>query len=154
MRALGPEDESGTGDGMSAPTDGPIRWNLSRAADEFGSHRDTIRKALLAGGHQADDAGTYSTRQIHQALSGDREAHKARLEKAQADRVELDNAERRRSLIPVEDALKLARKFTFAAQAKIRAVADLTDEQKNAIIAELRGLKDADFEATPDDDVT
>ena len=132
----------------SAP--GPLRWNLSRAADEFGVHRDTLRKVLLAGGHQPDADGFYTTRQIHQALTGDREAHKARKEKAEADRIELDNAERKRLLVPVEDALKLARKFTFAVVGIIRSDDTLGTETKNAVLGKIRGLASVDFSELPE----
>lgn len=134
------------------PTDSaPIKWNLSRAADEFGAHRDTIRKALLAGGHQPDAEGCFTTRQIHQALSGDREQEKARLAKEQADRIALDNAERRKQLIPVEDAVTIAGRFVYVVRQRI-ATLPLTVEEKNAILADLQRLAAVDFTKAPDDE--
>lgn len=127
-----------------------VRWSLRDAEAEFPIHRDTLSKRLLQLGEKPDDKDTFSTKQICAAVFGDREAEKARLNKEQADRVALDNAERRRALIKVEDALTLARKFTFAAIAKFRGIDALSVAEKNVVIAELRGLADADFTALPD----
>lgn len=128
-----------------------LRWSLQMAAEEFGVARQTVKNHVVALGLSADEA-TYSTKQIVSALFGDKQQEQARLAKEQADRIAMDNQERRRNLIPVEDALMLARKFTFAAIAKLRGVETLSIEEKNAVIAEFRRLADADFTALPDAD--
>ncbi len=130
-----------------------VRMSLRDAEAELGTHRDTISKRLLQLGEKQGVDGLWSLRQICAAVFIDKEHERARLAKGQADRVELDNAERKRLLVPVEDALKLARKFTFATVGVIRRNERLTTEEKNAVIAEIRGLAATDFSVMPDDEI-
>lgn len=134
---------------MSAQVIESVRWTVSRGEAEFGIGRDTLSKRLHTLGEQPGDDGRYSTRQICSAVFGDTAAEKARLAREQADRVAMDNAERRRELIAVADAQRIAGRYVFAARQRILALA-LSDEEKNAILAELRRLAEEDFTRLPD----
>lgn len=106
--------------------------------------RETLSKRLHQQGEQPGADGLYSTRQICAVVFGDREGEKARLAREQADRVALDNDERRRALITVADAKRLASRYVFAARQRILAL-PLSDEEKNAILTDLRRLGEEDF---------
>jgi phage terminase Nu1 subunit (DNA packaging protein) len=129
----------------------PIDWTLFRAAQEFGLHRDTLKKRLLAVGASPNDAGGFSTQQICAAVYGDYQGEKTRLAKEQADKTALDNAERRRELIRVEDALEIVQRFCYAVRQKFLAT-KLSDEEKNSVLKEIQRLADCDVSEAPESD--
>lgn len=129
----------------------PVEWTLFRAAQEFGLHRDTLKKRLLAVGVAPNEAGFFSTQQICAAVYGDYQGEKTRLAKEQADKTALDNAERRRELIRVEDALEIVQRFCYAVRQKFLAT-NLSDEEKNAVLKEIQRLADCDVTEAPQPD--
>ena len=131
---------------MSA--DQAIEWTLFRAAQEFGLHRDTLKKRLLGAGLSPDEDRVYSTRQICTAIYGDSHSEKTRLSKEQADKTALDNAERRKELIRVDDALEIVQRFCYAIRQKVVA-ANLSDEEKNRILKEIQRLAECDVTEAP-----
>lgn len=134
---------------MSAQVKPSVRWALTDAESEFPLGRETLSKRLHLLGEQPGEDGKFSTRQICAAVFGDTSLEKARLAREQADRVALDNAERRKELIPVADAQRIAGRYVFAARQRILALT-LDDAEKNAILAELRRLAEEDFSKLPD----
>jgi phage terminase Nu1 subunit (DNA packaging protein) len=137
---------------MSGPRRQAVRLSFADAEAEFSIHRDTLSKRLQQAGQTPGEDSLWSLKQICAAVYTDKEVERARLAKEQADRIALDNAERRRLLISVEDAATLARKFTFAAREKIRGVSSLTVEEKNDIIKSINGLANVDFSKLPDNE--
>jgi phage terminase Nu1 subunit (DNA packaging protein) len=129
----------------------PVEWTLFRAAQEFGLHRDTLKKRLLAVAAAPSEAGFYSTQQICAAVYGDYQSEKTRLAKEQADKTALDNAERRRELIRVEDALEIVQRFCYAVRQKFLAT-KLSEEEKNAVLKEIQRLADCDVSELPEAD--
>lgn len=102
-------------------------------------------------GEQPGGDGLYSTRQICAAVFGEYESERTRLAKEQADKVALENAESRRELIKVEDALEITRRFCAAIRAKFLA-SSLPDDEKNAILREITRLAEADLAELPADE--
>lgn len=126
-----------------------MQWTLTRAANEFGCSRETLKKRLLANGIEL--AETYTTREICSAIYGDYDSEKTRLAKEQADKIALANAESRRELIRVEDAAEITQRFCYAIRQKFLATA-LSDEEKNAVLKEIERLELADLTEAPADD--
>lgn len=129
----------------------PIAWTLFRAAQEFGLHRDTLKKRFIAAGIATAEDGTFSTSQICAAIYGDYQAEKTKLAKEQAEKVAIDNEERRGELIRVEDALEIAQRFCHAIRQRLLA-SSLVDGEKNDILKDIRRLETADFTEKPDGD--
>jgi nucleotide-binding universal stress UspA family protein len=136
---------------MAAENREPVRWSLRDAEAEFPISRDTLSKRLLQLGEQPGTDDKFSTKQVCAAVFGDREREQSRLAKEQADRIALDNAERRRTLIPVDDAVTLAGRFVFVVRQHI-ATLDITTDEKNAILADLQRLASVDFTKPPDEE--
>lgn len=126
-----------------------VRWSIAQAADEFGVSRHKITSGLALVNAKAED-GTYSTAQICAAVFGDYQSEKTRLAKEQADKVAIDNAERRKELIRVDDALEIAQRFCHAIRQRFIATS-LPDDEKNAVLMEIKRLESCDFTERPDD---
>lgn len=125
-----------------------IAWSLFRAAQEFGCHRDTLKKRLIASGVNPADGDTYTTAQICAALYGDKHAAQTRLANESADKVALDNAERRRELIPVAEALELTQRFCSEIRQRFMATS-LPESDKDALLKDIARLESVDFAAAP-----
>jgi hypothetical protein len=134
---------------MSAQVKAAMRWSLSDAEREFPTTRDTLARRLNQSGEQPGEDGKFSTHQICAAVFPAKDGERNRLAREQADAVALDNAERRRALIPVEDAKRLAGRYVYAVRQKIIGF-NWSDEEKNAVFAELRRLAEEDFTRIPD----
>jgi hypothetical protein len=76
----------------NVPQNEPLRWNLRKAAQEFGTTPDTLKKALNQISAAPDKSGLYSTGQLLQSLYGQLHVEKVRYQRALAERVELENA--------------------------------------------------------------
>lgn len=134
---------------MTKPRKG-IRLSLREAEAEFGTHRDTLSKLLLQAGEKPGEDGRWSIQQVCAQVFTDERRERARLAKEQADRVAIDNAKQRREWIPVEDAAKLNGRIAFAIRQKIVLLPNLTTEEKNEILTDIRRLASVDFTKVPD----
>jgi len=54
----------------NVPQHEALKWNIAKAATEFGVSRDTLKKALNERSVAADSDGLYSTSQIVEGLYG------------------------------------------------------------------------------------
>jgi hypothetical protein len=75
----------------NVPQDVPLKWNVEKAATEFGLSIMTLRKALNKTSATPDQDGLYMTRQIIAALYGALHQEKVRTQKELADRYMLEN---------------------------------------------------------------
>jgi hypothetical protein len=58
------------------PQNVPLRWNVEKAATEFGVARNTLKKALNQNFITPDADGLYTTRQLCEGLFGSMHAEK------------------------------------------------------------------------------
>ncbi len=128
-----------------------FRWRLRDAEAEMGVSAQTLAKRMIQLAENPGEDGKYSTKQICAAVFGDKEFEQTRRAKEQADRIAIDNAERRRQLIPVEDVLIIARRFGFAIRQKFLA-SSMDEEEKRVVLLEVARLEGADYSQLPDDD--
>jgi phage terminase Nu1 subunit (DNA packaging protein) len=112
-----------------------MKWNLHTAAREFGVSRETIKKRLTVA--EIEKKATYTTREIVRAIFGDIDSEKLRLCREQADKLELENAESRKTMVPVGDLVPLLGKFLSAARARLDGDPKLEREEKDKIIEDL-----------------
>lgn len=138
---------------MTAKRREAIRWSLRDAECEFPVEKETLAKRLLRLGENPGEDGLFSTAQICAAVFGDLQGEKTRLAKEQADKFALENAERRKILIRVDDATEIAQRFCHNIR-QIFLRTSLPDEEKNAVLKEIQRLADADFteEQTEDEE--
>lgn len=90
---------------MKKPSKQAITWSLNSAAIEFGTSRTTIRKGLRRNG--VPTKPTYSTREILMAIAGDLEFERTRVERARADRMEMDLRRKRGETLDVATVNRL-----------------------------------------------
>jgi hypothetical protein len=81
-----------------------ITLTLLKGAEQFGVSRETLRRALAESEIEARPDGKYSIRELHRALAGDARTERARLTRLRADTEELELRQRKRELIPLEEA--------------------------------------------------
>lgn len=115
-----------------------IRWSKWRAAQEFGIDQKTLTGRITRYGIEEGKDKCFSTKQICDAIYGDIDGEKLRLTKEQADKLEIENAESRRQLIPAAEFVEVASRGLQAMTATILGMTDLTIEHREKIIQQLR----------------
>jgi len=115
-----------------------IRWSKWRAASEFGIDQKTLTGRLTRYGIQEGDDGKFSTSQICSAIYGDIDGERLRLTKEQADEKALNNAERRRELVPAQDFIEVTQRGLQAMTATVMGLTDIDIEHREKIIEQLR----------------
>lgn len=119
-----------------------VRWNLERAAAEFGTTRKTLSNRLL--GTKPDTDGRFSTKEICGAIYGDLEKAKIRLAEATAGRAELRLAKEKGAVVAIEDVAKAWGNITASVRLRI-AETTLSEDEKVVILADLRDLSLRDY---------
>jgi hypothetical protein len=76
----------------NVPQAEPLRWNIEKAAIEFGLTTTTLRKALNKNSAAPDTDGLYSTQQIAAALYGALHVEKLKTQQQITQRYTSDNA--------------------------------------------------------------
>jgi hypothetical protein len=74
------------------PQNEPLKWNLRKAAVEFGTTVDTLKKSLNQVSAEPDADGLYTSGQLIQARYGELYQEKLRVHRETADRIALENA--------------------------------------------------------------
>lgn len=73
------------------PQHEPLRWNLRKAAIEFSTTSDTLKKSLNQISASPDADGLFSSQQLVRALYGELHFEKVRTQRALARKLELEN---------------------------------------------------------------
>lgn len=129
------------------------KWSINRLAEESGMDRRTIKKRLeLAEPCDFDgEDPLYHLRTFLDALmerdKGEGvtlEKERTRLLTADADIREIDRAERRHEVVPVDLAFQVVSNMFFSIRRTIET-SPLPNEQKDEIFEQMRGLKVEDF---------
>lgn len=120
-----------------------IRWSAESAGREFGLNPRTIAARISTSGVVAGRDGKYSTAEIHKAICGDYEAERLRKTREEADKIALENEKTRGGLVEIEAVYRHFSGLFVALRAKILA-SSLTDDEKDQILNDLRGIKARD----------
>lgn len=111
-----------------------IRWYQGTAASEFGIAPKTLKTRMTRLGIECRKDGTYSTKQICEAVFGDLDSEKLRLVREQADQVALKNAEARKELVALADIASGLNRAISGIKATIMAASNLEREDKEKIL--------------------
>ena len=122
-----------------------ITLSLDRAAEEFDIDRRTLAKLFSSAEIQPASPDGYTLLQVHRAIAGDLEAEKIRSERAKADLLEIELAEKRGSVVEVETVKELGAKVMLAVRQKILNSAHLLPEEKDELLNEIARLGAEDF---------
>lgn len=113
-----------------------MHWNLHSAALEFETTEPTIKKGLIANGHEVKRGEKFSTRDIHLALTGDLKTQRTRREAAEADKAEIEAAIAKKEVIPISEVMRYiqqtfqpVREQALAMPGALSALCNPTDPQ-------------------------
>jgi len=76
----------------------------------------------------------FSTMDINKAVNGDIDGEKLRLTREQADKLELENKQSRKELMPCPEISQVVQRGLYGMVEGLKAIARLTDEEKAQII--------------------
>lgn len=113
-----------------------IAWTHEQASYEFNIDRKTLSGRLRQAGIDPGADGKFTTVQIVRAIYSDLESERIRKTRAEADQVEMENAEKAGKLIDAED---WSRRWApmFASITRLIRTSELTDDKKDSVLNEL-----------------
>jgi hypothetical protein len=117
------------------------RWDLAKGAIEFGTDPRTLLKKLEQARQYPDSRRTYSIRQFTAALYDTQYENRSRLIEAQAEKLAIQNALRRRDLIPSVEVAE----FAHAVAVELRPVIlgmSAPDSDKQSLFRVLTSFED------------
>lgn len=122
----------------------PLRWNLQRAAREFGAHRETLEKQRRALVIEPGPDQMFTTAQICAMVYGDKQ--RADITRAQEDAIAAQRRNARESgeLIPTAKAVALVEPIMVLVRQKICA-SSMTEGEKDEILADLERAGEIDW---------
>jgi DNA-binding protein Fis len=120
-----------------------MRWTVQKASVEFGLHRETLAKYLRREGIQPGADGKFSTQEIVKGVYGDLRTEQTRETRLRADKIEMENAEKRRELLSAQSVVELLEGSFLAIKSKITS-SHLSEAEQNAILLDLVGLREND----------
>src|SRR5262245_21288315 len=115
----------------------PIRWTRERAGMEFRIDSRALSKNLRKAEIEPGKDDCFTTLQICAAVFGDIASERLRLVKEQADKLALENAEKRRDLISVSELSPVINRAIAAIKARISSASNLDREDKDKLLHEL-----------------
>jgi hypothetical protein len=101
------------------PQNEPLKWNLRKAAVEFGTTVDTLTKSLNQTSQRPDADGLYTTGQLVRARFGELYQEKLRVQRETADRIALENEITRGETL---NRAELAKGFAAIADAMVSII--------------------------------
>lgn len=114
-------------------------WGLDEAAAEFGCDKDTLAKYFKQSGQSpAFKDGAFATNQIVIALFGDYDAQKTRKITHEANLLEMEEKQYRGELVVKAKVVSLVTSGLQAMVATVLAMTEITIEQREKIIEQLR----------------
>jgi hypothetical protein len=121
------------------PQNEPLKWNLRKAAVEFGTTVDTLTKSLRQVSAEPDADGLYTTGQLIQARYGELYQERLRVQRETADRIALENKITRAEVLDRAELMKVfsavADEMTYRIQ-----TSGLTREEKSDLQLSLAGV--------------
>ena len=121
-----------------------FRWTIGRAASEWRIDPKTLTSRIKAAGVVPGADGFFSTLDIHRSINGDIDAERLRKTREEADRLELENAKERGTLIEIESVYKHFEGVFIAFRARVLA-SNLEDFEKDEMLKDLLKLKARDI---------
>jgi len=85
-----------------------VKWSVSEAATHAGISREKMRLRLKAAGHATERGARFSPAEVIAAMIGSYDAERTRETRERADKLQLENAEKRKELVTMADAIEVA----------------------------------------------
>jgi hypothetical protein len=122
------------------PQHEPLKWNLRKAAVEFGTTVDTLKKSLNQISAEPDVDGLYTTGQLIQARFGELHQEKVRTQRALAEKLELENSITKGNTLNRSELAKGFAAIADAISARIMASGELSREAREDILRDLSSI--------------
>lgn len=106
---------------------------------EFDSTEQTVAKRWKLRDIPPAKDGTWTTKEVCKIIFGDKEGERLRLTTEQADKLSLENAQKRRELVPVDTVLIAGQRFIAAAKPRILA-SSMSDQEKDLVLQDISNL--------------
>ena len=120
------------------PQDVPLKWNVEKAAAEFGLNNMTLRKALNKTSAAPDQDGLYTTRQIAGAVSGGAfYEEKLRTQRQITERYTLENQITRAEVLNRAELMKVMAAIADAFVSRVMSVQGLSRREKEDLLRDL-----------------
>ena len=132
------------------PEPATATFTIARFAQLTGHDRHTLAARITemksaAAGHSRNKTPIFALRDlVAAAIGGDLEAERLRKTRAEADRIELQNARSRGELVDAASVVRLGQSVMAAVRNRILAM-PLTDDEKDGCLRELLSLADMDW---------
>jgi hypothetical protein len=123
----------------NVPQQEPLRWNLRKAAIEFSTTSDTLRKSLNQISASPDPDGLFSSQQLVRALYGELHVEKVRTQRALARKLELENDITTASVLNRAELMKAFAAIADAMVSRITA-ANVPRSVKEDLLKELASI--------------
>lgn len=135
--------QNGGGDFMSKMK--RLEWTLERACAEFGINPRTLSKNIkTAGIEPAFASGTFSTKQICQAVYGDLDSAKLKLVQAQARKAEVEAANAEKNNVPIAQVKKVWADYIIGCRALI-ANSELNENVRQDVTSSLAEIDVSEY---------
>lgn len=118
-----------------------LRWSINSAGDEFSIDKNTLKKRLTALGLTPGKDGCWSTKEITTAIYGSLDFERTRKLRAEADKAELERAEKEGELVPLARLIDFVTDVGLTIRQRVLSL-ELPDNEKDDILAELKKVID------------
>ena len=116
-----------------------VRWTLEAAAREFGRSRTTVTNRISAAGIKPDSDGTYSTRQIVDAVFGSIQEAKLREANARAALAEARKNIIEKNWIPATEVDRVWCQYVADLKSKIESTT-IPRSERDSILRDLAAI--------------
>lgn len=115
-----------------------MKWDRVLIGRELGMDSRTVGKRLADA--DLDEKKHFSTKEVFAAMQGDLSAERIRETRERADKLALENAEKRRELVNVHELAPKLAKFLSATRQSILATTHIEDDDKDKLLRDLNGM--------------
>jgi hypothetical protein len=122
------------------PQQEPLKWNLRKAAVEFGTTVDTLKKSLNQISAEPDMNGLYTTGQLIQARFGELYQEKIRTQRALAQKLELENAVTTGAVLDRRELMRGLTQIADAMSMRIMSCSELPRTAREDLLRELSSV--------------
>ena len=119
------------------PEEPPLRWTLVQAAREFDIAKETLRRRLGECHQEPAADGTYSTKQLTEALYGDLYGAKLRYQNEAAEKLRIENMVSRGELLSRRELAKGFSAIAEVISARVMACNELPRTAREDILKDL-----------------
>ena len=124
----------------NVPQHEALKWNIAKAATEFGVSRDTLKKALNERSVAADSDGLYSTSQIVEGLYGSMHIERLKTQREITKKYSLENAVTVGSLLNRDALAQGLAAIADAITSRIMVAQELSRATKEDLLKDLSSI--------------